>query len=120
MKRVICFFVLMLILSACAPAEFQGTNPKDAKVEIVDGVVTIRISASTPHFWLEKVNDDSVAYNRIFVKIDSDQKNFLYKTDLEDWQMIPMDEKIIRMGQVQITLEDGILITYPSGTWAFP
>jgi len=120
MKRAICFFALLSILSACAPAEFQGKNPKDAKVDIADGVVTISISASTPHFWLEKVKDDSVDYSQIFVKYDSEQKGFLYKTDLEDWQPIPVDEKTVIMGQVQITFEDGIIIRYPSGTWAFP
>jgi len=122
MKKALCFLVLVLVLAACSPAQdFQGKNPKDADVVIENGVVTITISISTPYFRLQKVKDDSVSYAEIFFQYDSEEGGFVYRTDLDEWKPVPPDEDKISMGQVVIEVgEKDIVITYPSGTWAFP
>ena len=114
MKKALCFLVLVLVLAACSPAQdFQGKNP--------NGVVTITISISTPYFRLQKVKDDSVSYAEIFFQYDSEEGGFVYRTDLDEWKPVPPDEDKISMGQVVIEVgEKDIVITYPSGTWAFP
>lgn len=122
MKKALCFLILVVVLSACTPAQdFQGKNPKDADVVIENGVVTITISISTPYFRLQKVKDDSVSYAEIFFQYDSEEGGFVYRTDLDEWKPVPQDEDKISMGQVVIEVgEKNIVITYPSGTWAFP
>lgn len=119
------FFILLLglLLSACTPIEneFQGRNPKTADVEIGDGQVTITIPTSTPYFHLEKVVDETAEFSEIQFRYDSEAKVYLIRTDLEGWQSVFADEETIQMGQVSIALtEEQIIITYPSGSWAFP
>jgi hypothetical protein len=113
--------VLGVFLSACAPDEFQGKNPKTADVKIENNVVTIMIPTSSPYFWLQKVNDDSVDYEQIFFRYDSNENQYFFRTDLDEWQPISPDEDSFVMGLVLIEInEKEITITYPSDTWAFP
>ena len=119
MKKMTVLIACIAILSACGPQEFQGKNPKDAKIEIENKVVTITVSMATPYFWLEKVNDESVEISQLYFKFDEDGESYLIKTDLEDWKPVSLD-KPLDIGKVHITAGEKIVITYPSGTWAFP
>ncbi len=128
-KKLICALIVMLLLSACGPQEFAEDvqepvgrkNPKNPDVAVVTGFVTIKIPGHTPFFWLEKVSDDSVPYSKIYFKFDLDDGKFYYQTNLEDWQLVVTVDGNLIMGQVEIVFGDKeIMITYPSGTWAFP
>lgn len=121
-------FLALLFLSACSPAggtgeeEPQGRkNPRNARAAVKDGIVTITIPGRTAFFWLEKVNDDSVPYDRLYFKYDPAERRFLFQTNLDDWKSVPLEDHIAEIGKVRITFgEKEIIITYPSGTWAFP
>ena len=119
MKKCIYLLVCVLLLSACGSKEFEGKNPKEAKVGIENEIVTITLPDSAPYFWLEKVNDESVEYSKLYFQFDKDTQGYIYKTDLADWKPINTKEPI-KMGQVNISVGEKIVITYPSGTWAFP
>lgn len=122
MKKFLLLLTVSWMFAACsASSDFQGKNPKDAEVLIENGTVTIQISRSTPYFWLEKVNDDSVEYTRLYFRHDEEEGGFVYRMDNGDWLPVEKDREELAMGQVKITIrEREILIVYPSGTWAFP
>lgn len=122
MKKFLLLFTMFWTLAACsASSEFQGKNPKDADVQIENGTVTIRISRSTPYFWLEKVNDGSVDYTRLYFKYDEEEGGFVYRMDGGDWLTVEKEREELALGQVLVTIgEREIVIVYPSGTWAFP
>lgn len=123
MRKVLTIAFVAIILGACASKDDIGTrkNPKYADVEIVEGVVTVSFSRTTPFFFLENIGDESVPVETIAFKYDYDQDAFEYKTDLEDWQYLPEDRNSFEVGVLSIDFgEKDILITYPSGTWQFP
>lgn len=123
MKKLVFLPLIVLLLVACSQQEAgsEGKNPRNAEVVVENGVVTITIPGSKPFFRLEKVKDDSVPYKEIFFKYNPDDESFQVRTELEDWKSVASDQKTIEMGQVSIALnEKETIITYPSGTWAFP
>jgi hypothetical protein len=121
-KYLLLLFALGLILSGCEPAnEFQGKNPKTADVRIEGDQVIITIPMTTPYFRLEKVQDDTTPYHEISFRYASDEGRYYFRTDLEEWRVVPSNQSVLEAGQVRIQMEaDDITITYPSGTWAFP
>lgn len=122
MKKFLLLFAMFWVLAACSASyEFQGKNPQDADVQIEDGMVTIRISRSTPYFWLEKVNDGSVDYTRLYFRYNEEEGGFAYRMDGGDWMPVDHEQEELILGQVSIKIgEREIVIVYPSGTWAFP
>jgi len=129
LRRIIYILLAVMFLSACGSSgdagdeeELHGRkNPKEAKVEVENGTVTITIPARTSYFWLEKVDDDSVPYDRLYFKFDPAASAFLFQTNLDDWQPVVLDDNTAEMGKVKITFgEKEIVIAYPSGAWAFP
>lgn len=127
-KKIIYILLAVMLLAACGPSEDAGTeelhgrkNPKEAKVKVENGMVTITIPKRTSYFWLEKVDDDSVPYDKLYVKFDPAASAFIFQTNLDDWQPLVLEDNTAEMGKVKITFgEKEIVITYPSGTWAFP
>jgi hypothetical protein len=135
MKHILFAFIVLGMLAGCGsddeaaagqsggPPDESGIrrNPREAGVAIEGGIVTITIPGTDPQFWLEKVEDDSVQFSRIYFKYEPGAKSFYYRTDLDDWQPVPPGQSSVELGQVRVDIQDRRLtITYPSGTWAFP
>jgi hypothetical protein len=128
-RKIVYVFLFSLLLSACgsqvnAAGEgdvSSGRNPKDARVTIENDLVTIKLPRRTSYFWLEKVSDDSVQYQTLYFKYDTREKNFFFQTNLAVWQPVVLEKNAVEMGKVKVVFDEKeIIITYPSGTWAFP
>jgi hypothetical protein len=90
-------------------------------VTIENDLVTIKLPRRTSYFWLEKVSDDSVQYQTLYFKYDTREKNFFFQTNLAVWQPVVLEKNAVEMGKVKVVFDEKeIIITYPSGTWAFP
>lgn len=130
-KKILFALLILVFLSACgsqsqSPAEdakkpVAKKNPKEAKVSVEAEVVTITIPGHAPYFWFEKVADDSVPFAKIYFRYDAASKNYFYQTDLEGWQPLVLENNALQEGKMKLVFSDeGVTITYPSGTWAFP
>lgn len=128
-RKIFYALVIFLLLSACGSQQYAddsadthgSKNPKDAKVSIENKVVTIKIPGHTTYFWVEKVSDDSVQYDKLYFKYDTVEGKFFYQTNLADWQAVVLKDNSVEMGQVKVVFAPKeITISYPSGTWAFP
>ena len=130
-KKIVFALLVLVFLSACG-AQSQNSvddgkkpvakkNPKEAKVSVEAGLVTITIPGHAPYFWFEKVADDSVPFSKVYFRYDAASKGYFYQTDLETWQPLKLEDNTFKVGQMKLVFSDeGVTITYPSGTWAFP
>jgi len=130
-RKIVLALLVLAFLSACGaqskpPAEdaqkpVAKKNPKEARVSVEAGVVTIAIPGHAPYFWFEKVADDSVPFAKVYFQYDASTKSYFYQTDLAGWQSVVLDNGSFKVGQMKLVFnEDGVTIMYPSGTWAFP
>ena len=130
-KKIVFALLVLVFLSACG-AQSQNSvddgkkpvakkNPKEAKVSVEAGLATITIPGHVPYFWFEKVADDSVPFAKIYFRYDAASKSYFYQTDLESWQPLVLENNAVQEGKMKLVFSDeGVTITYPSGTWAFP